>query len=653
MNPFSNQNIQKLPGSAERLVATTNLLALLFAALALLLGAINAYTFGFQWLFLLFAAITLTELGVIFLNRKGMHRAGRLLFCLVPTLLTMVITLFDKIVLPEQGYVTYFDSRYFLLVTTVFPAIVFDWPEWKYIVVCLAFTFLCIVFFDPIHNLLGLGYYQQGYNIPTYYHVNHIVFIAFLALLIAVFVLKWRDHQITQKLIEAMAEQEKSARALKDRNRRLEQLTHEMESQQEELVQQQEELRASYEMLEHANRMIGEQRKKLHQYNTELERLVKEKSEELVHTNEELVKTNNELRQFSFTVSHNLRGPVARLLGLANLMKHARKPEDIHELSGYIHKSATELDNILRDLSAIIDIRNDLYRVKEKIFLREEVERILQLMNVKPDPETIEINFNEAPYVYAIRPMVHSVLYNLISNAFKYRSPDHPLKVIIRSYLQPVAGKIMVEVADNGLGIDLKTQGQNIFKLYKRFHHHVPGKGLGLYLVKSQMDIMGGKVEVKSEPGLGTAFRLLFPVPADVDKQYFFENEAAQLYYDANINNTVIVWKRNVTSAEYRKVFEVVYETLKTYNTPGWIADLRNQGVIQPEDQQWFIENVLKAAAHNGLKRIGAVGFADPVRKDYYQRMQKITAELGIELRVFDTIEAAVAWMIQFDLQKN
>ncbi len=642
-----------LPGSTERLVATTNLLALLFSVLALLLLAVNIYTFRYHLFQLLFVAISLAEWLVIFLNKRGWHRAGRLFFCLAPICLTMLITLLDKVMLPEQQYITYFDSRFFLLITTVFPAIVFDWPEWRYMIVSLIATFLSIVFFDPLHNLLGLGYYQQGFDVPTYYHVNHIVFISFLALLLAVFLLKWRDHQVTQKLLKAMAEQQTTSAELKARNRQLEQVTYEMESQHEELIQQQEELRTSYEMLEQANRMIDQQRKKLQQYNADLETLMREKNEELLQTNEELVKTNNELRQFSFTVSHNLRGPVARLLGLTNLMKQARKPEEIHELSGYIHKSAAELDDILHDLSAIIDIRNELYRVKEKIYLRDEVERILHLMNVKSNPETIETNFTQAPYVYAIRPMVHSVLYNLISNAFKYRSPDHPLKINIKSHLQQGADKIVVEVADNGLGIDLKTQGQHIFKLYKRFHHHVPGKGLGLYLVKSQMDIMGGKVEVLSEPGHGTVFRLLFPVPADANKQVFFENEAAQLYYDANINNTVIVWKRNVTSAEYRKVFEVVYETLKTYKTPGWIADLRNQGVIQPEDQQWFIENVLKAAAHNGLKHIGAVGFADPERKDYYQRMQKTTAELGIELRAFDTIEAAVAWMMQVALEKN
>jgi hypothetical protein len=239
--------------------------------------------------------------------------------------------------------------------------------------------------------------------------------------------------------------------------------------------------------------------------------------------------------------------------------------------------------------------------------------------------------------------MILSIFYNLISNSIKYRSAN-PLVIKVRSFAS-ITGQTIIEVTDNGLGIDLDKQGKDIFKLYKRFHIHVPGKGLGLYLVRTQMEINGGRVEVESQPGQGTTFRLIFPVPADVDRQIFFENDSAQLYYDAHINNTVIIWKKNVTSAEYRAAFESVLQTIEKYNTPGWIADLRNQGVIAAEDQKWFIQNVLKIAADKGLKRIAAIGFDDPVRKEYYSRMAEKTSEFGINLRVFHEMKSAVDWM--------
>ncbi len=288
-----------------------------------------------------------------------------------------------------------------------------------------------------------------------------------------------------------------------------------------------------------------------------------------------------------------------------------------------------------------------MYRVRERIAIKEEWDKAWSLAGVGVEPTGQITNFEKAPYLFAIRPMVQSIFYNLVSNALKYRSPNRELVVSARSYLVH-PDKTIIEISDNGLGINLKTQRENLFRLYKRFHHHVPGKGLGLYLVKTQLEIMGGKVEIESELDKGTMFRLILPVPSDVDKQVFFENESALLYYDATINNTVIIWKRNIASDDYHRVFETVLQTIKTYNTPGWIADLRNQGVVPAEDQQWFINTVLKAAHQNGLVRIATIGFTDPIRSEYYKRMQAITAELAIELRNFNSVEAAVAWMKRF-----
>lgn len=540
---------------------------------------------------------------------------------------------------PLQSYIIYFDSRFILLVTTILPAIVFELKERIKISVCILTSFCALMLFDPIHNLLGVGYYQSGHSVASYYYINYITFISFVGLLSAIFVLKWRDQLASDRLRNMIADKQHVNKELLNQNNELEALT-------EEMKQQQEELQTGHEMLANANRLISEQQEKLRKYNLELESLVDEKSADLINTNEELIKSNNELRQFSFTVSHNLRGPVARLLGLTNLVKFSQNHEEVSQLTEFIHQSAAELDSILRDLSQIIDIRNKLYRVREKIMLQEEWERAVMLVGERLGKDSVTVNFERSPYLFGIRPMVQSILYNLLSNAIKYQSPARDLKIEVRT-LSYTAGKIVFEIQDNGLGIDLTSQKENIFKLYKRFHHHVTGKGMGLYLVKSQVEIMNGRIEVESEPDKGTLFRLTFPIPEDVDRQVFFENESAQLFYDANINNTVIIWKRNVTSEEYRKAFEVLLQTIRTYNTPGWIADLRNQGVILPQDQQWFISNVLKTAADNGLIRIGAVGFNDPIRKDYYQRMISKTAEFGVELKVFGSIEEAVDWMAQ------
>jgi signal transduction histidine kinase len=101
---------------------------------------------------------------------------------------------------------------------------------------------------------------------------------------------------------------------------------------------------------------------------------------------------------------------------------------------------------------------------------------------------------------------MESVFYNLISNAIKYRHPDRQPSISVQSNLKDEY--VQIDVADNGLGIDLKTHKDNLFSLYKRFHFHVEGKGLGLYLVKTQLGALGAKIEVKSTDGVGTVFSL-------------------------------------------------------------------------------------------------------------------------------------------------
>jgi hypothetical protein len=159
------------------------------------------------------------------------------------------------------------------------------------------------------------------------------------------------------------------------------------------------------------------------------------------------------------------------------------------------------------------------------------------------------------------------------------------------------------------------------------------------------VDSLNGTIEVQSELNKGTTFSVYLPLPDAVERQIIYESETALIYYDATINNTVIVWRKAITSEAYRAAFESVLNTLKNYRTPGWIADLRLQGPVAPEEQVWFMESVLTEAARHGLTRIAAIGFRDPVRLDYYNRMIQKVGTLGITLQVFDEIESARDWM--------
>lgn len=619
-----------VPDRYKRQVYITNILAFIFCWVTL--GIVAIFYFLLGWVVTLpyiFVVALLFLLGPVF-NQWVNHRFGRIVFCLIPVWLTMFVTVYFKIEEENPTYVFYFASRFILMSTPILSGLVFRLEERKPLFICLGSSTIAMLFYDPIHQLFGVGYFQKGFSDPAYNYINYIAGISYGVLVFGILLMR--------------SVLEKSEAALAVKNSDLQQKQYEIEAQHEELLQHQEEMTSNSEKLAEAYSVITKQQAVMEKYNTRLEAIVTRKSQELKRTNEELIKHNNELIQFSYTVSHNLRGPVARLLGLARLFKVSDEGEEKRQLQDLIFRSTEELDEILKDLSLIIDIRNDLYRVREKVYLREEWMKAETFLaeNIKTEFD-FDIDFSEAPFVFGVRPMVQSIFYNLLSNAIKYQNPEKSLKVSVRSYSLSSL-KTVVEIRDNGLGIDLKNQEKDVFKLYKRFHSHVAGKGLGLYLVKIQVEALGGKISLESEPGKGTVFKLVFTQPEEVSKQVFHENDAVQLYYDANLKITVIVWKRNITSEEYRDTFMRVLDSLKIYKTPGWISDIRKQGNVSEDDQQWLLRTLAPDAIASGLRQVAIVGF-NKNDSIYYKFIEKVATEYAIQFRSVATMDEALKWM--------
>ncbi len=455
-----------------------------------------------------------------------------------------------------------------------------------------------------------------------------------LVMTMILLLLNYRAYRKTKSLYRAVAEQNEEIQTQSEELTESNNILHTLNLQIEE---QKEELQAQAEELIESNQTILSLNEKLHSD-------IEIKKEELYKTNQELVKHNHELLQFSFTVSHNLRGPVARMLGLMNLISMTDQAKEKEEMLDLLKQATTELDIILKDLHLIIDSRNDLMRVKEKLFWEEKWNNCTFLLqeNLRAVKD-LTVDFSNAPVIYSVKPVIQNVLYNLVSNAIKYRSPERELKIKISTFRRDSA--TCLQVSDNGLGLDLSQYRNEIFKLYKRFHPHIPGKGLGLYLVKTQVEAVGGHIDVESVLNEGTTFTVRFPDAENLAAQVFLDCEAAQLSFNANINSTIIVWKKAITEEEYRMVFGEVLRTLQIYNTPAWIADLRKQGKLTPQAQQWFLENVLPQAVSAGLCRIGTVGFVDPLRSEYFNRVKNLCEKLGVSLHNFAEMEDALNWM--------
>ncbi len=247
-------------------------------------------------------------------------------------------------------------------------------------------------------------------------------------------------------------------------------------------------------------------------YNTNLEHQVRKQTVDLQSTNLELIKHNGQLEQFGYIASHNLRAPVARILGLASLAKLETPLSDsVSDIVNRLHESATDLDEIIGDLNTILEIRKGAHLKVEKVDLKHKFEKARNVLSetLQNIQATITQDFAAGKEAKGVNVYFESILYNLLSNAIKYRSDERPLQVSISTAKKN--NRLELIFSDNGIGIDLPKFRSKLFSLYQRFHTHVEGKGLGLFLVKTQVESMGGTIDVKSEVGVGTTFILTFP----------------------------------------------------------------------------------------------------------------------------------------------
>ncbi|GAB3203172.1 PAS domain S-box-containing protein [Pontibacter aydingkolensis] len=224
---------------------------------------------------------------------------------------------------------------------------------------------------------------------------------------------------------------------------------------------------------------------------------------------EQLQKQNHHLQQFAYIVSHNLRAPIANILGLTSIYDR-RRPEAMlnNRVIDNLVKSAQLLDSTIRDLNDILTIRSQINEGMEVIDFKQTLDHILSSISDIEVTEEAEIDFDftEVPDIIAVKSYVYSIMLNLITNALKYRSESRKLKLQLKTFR--VLDYICLEVQDNGQGINLEKDRDKVFGLYKRFHHHKEGKGIGLHLVKTQAELLGGKVEVDSQPDLGSIFKV-------------------------------------------------------------------------------------------------------------------------------------------------
>jgi signal transduction histidine kinase len=627
--------------SERRGIMLSNAVSLIIFSLNLILFVLYFIWYGWSAVTGMIPVYALLCLSTLLLNKNGNTTIGRFWLCLFIPLSTTALSVYSKITYYHlQDELDYFTFRFIILASCVFPPIFFSLKEKAFLIASSALSLLVLVCYDPIHAFFDVPYRNGVLKVSNYSFTNVVVLITYFITVGAVFIMKWNSERSEDQAEELIYELNQINEDLIEKNT-------EIEAQNQEISLQADNLSINQRKLQDANSIIAEQRGLLYKQNKTLSSELVDKNKDLTETNTELIKHNNELRQFSYTVSHNLRGPVASLIGLVNLVDKKNFTEGDAQILAHIKSTLSQLDNIIRDLSKIIDIRNDIFQVRQKIELPVELNEIAKLFKNEIDTHhiTIRANFSECPEIYSVKPLVHSILYNLVSNAIKYRSSERPSIIEISSRV--VNDQYMLEVKDNGMGIDLATHKENLFKLYKRFHYHTEGKGLGLYLIKLQAETLGGNVEVESEINKETIFRIYLKKPDDVERQILYDAPHAKIFYDARINSTGVVWNGPVTSEQYRTVFQKCLEFVKGYNTPNYIADLSHQGPVSREDQVWMFHEIMPDATRNGMKRIAAIrpDKNEPIVQEYLRGINETLLKLGARQEFFLTMEEACNWL--------
>jgi two-component system, sensor histidine kinase and response regulator len=281
------------------------------------------------------------------------------------------------------------------------------------------------------------------------------------------------------------------------------------------------------------NIQIKAQEQKLIVINNELEHKVRERTDQLTKKNLELEaknleleRINNDLDNFIYTASHDLKAPMANLEALVDVLntKLEGKLEDKEQkLFNMIGMSIDKFNNTIRDLTRITMVQKDLEDHKERISFQEMVADIkIDIAHLVNESGVTFFEYYDIKEMVYAKKNLRSILHNLITNAIKYRSPERKAEVKIQTYRRHQA--TVLSVSDNGLGLSEEHQAK-MFTMFKRFHSHVEGSGIGLYIIKKIVENNGGKIEMESEKGKGTTFKVVFGQQTQSDKNIQSEQD--------------------------------------------------------------------------------------------------------------------------------
>lgn len=235
-----------------------------------------------------------------------------------------------------------------------------------------------------------------------------------------------------------------------------------------------------------------------------------EQNQKLVHITDDLRHKNDQLEEFTQIVSHNLRSPVGNIVSLLNYYDQASDENEKQEYISLLRESGQNTLLTLNELNEVLKIKGNLAIEKQELLFERVLMNVRSMLvvSIAESGATIEADFSQEPVIQYPHIYLESILLNLLSNSLKYRHEKRKPYIQLRTYQQN--GSIWLSVLDNGLGIDLERYGHQLFRMRKTFHRHPESRGVGLFLIKNQINAMGGEITAESKVNEGITFTIKF-----------------------------------------------------------------------------------------------------------------------------------------------
>ncbi len=228
-----------------------------------------------------------------------------------------------------------------------------------------------------------------------------------------------------------------------------------------------------------------------------------------------LQRANADLDNFIYSASHDLKAPISNIEGLVlalreELAEPATAATEVPPLLDLIQGAVERFKRTIDHLTDLTKLQKAYLQPAVAVDLADVVEdvRLDLLAQLQATGGQLAVDLAQVPALSFPLKHLRSIIYNLLSNALKYRCPSRAPRVWLRTY--PADAYYVLEVQDNGLGLEAAQQAK-LFGLFQRMHDHVEGSGVGLYMVRKIAENAGGRIEVESHVGTGSTFRVYFP----------------------------------------------------------------------------------------------------------------------------------------------